>query len=137
MGRGARGGRGRGNRGGRGRGKRVAPDSDINPQIDYQNTEESENLDLIKSTIDSYSRELPMHIAKYPETGLTQETIEKLSGVLSNLPLDGQLSYEFLVPLPSYNQTIPEKPKQQIKPETKQTPKSQQQLESWLDGLLG
>ena len=130
--------RGRGGRGGRGRrgggNQRVPLDSN---EWRFENAEiDSSQDELMRSTIYSCSRHLPLKVSP-PEQKFTKEQIEEITKKLETLTLKDQLTTDFISPIPPMEESI-----QIVQPEPAKTaedkPKKEEpkDLDSWLDGLL-
>ena len=103
----------------------------------FQQENDTRNFELRRSTIANCTRQLPTS-NEIPEAN--DDLIEDLSNLVRKLPLEDQLSYEFIVPLPSlesevvYSESPP--PVAPEVPETVDNPATSS-LDAWLDGLLG
>lgn len=107
-------------------------------------TEDTENMLLRKATMDACSMMHPT-VERDIRSCVPEEEAKLMNEILSKLSLDEQTTQEFIVPVPKLSAVLkPEAPKvvkvqekpADPKPEPKPANKTQD-LDAWLDGLLG
>jgi hypothetical protein len=94
---------------------------------------------LRRATIDACSRQLPI-LSTLPETSFSEEDVSSFADLLRLLPLDDQLSQDFLVEVPRLEKKIQEvsQQPQALPPVLTTKPKpAEGDLDAWLDDLLG
>lgn len=159
-----RGGRGRGgkNRGGRGGKPRGRPQSrgrgghfypkkrgnSRNQNLDSNDWRFNEQFDenttdsLRRETIENCSRTLIQSNALDENKEYTDEQIERIERLISELSIEDQTNYEFIVPMPPLDNSSGEKNEEKDAPIKKEenegeNPEKQENLNDWLDNLLG
>lgn len=161
-----RGGRGRGKRGGKGsRGSRARGSSHSrgrggfypkkrgnshNQNLDsnewrFKNEYDESSIDsLRRETIENCSRQLIQSNAFSESRDFTNEEVQKIDEIISKLSIEEQINYDFIVPMPSLD-TISTEKKQNVindkelekNDEHKEPEKKQEDLNDWLDNLIG
>ena len=130
----------------RGRGSRSGPIFvDEDPDLASSSDSDDFQMECRKATIYACSRPLPIIDLK-EESEFTADQESQFAEIIAKLSPDEQTNYDFLVPVEPIESLIarisgptptpaPEPPKQSEP--TKQNPPQTQDLNSWLDKLLG